>query len=524
MSEQQHQDQQRLNVKTAAIIGAGVSGVASAVHLRKAGLEVTVFERNPHIGGVWVFDERTSHDAPYPSIVPSVGDSPEYERAIEKGQKRKDSKTGSPVEEEDALEWSSSIAARESFAPPGPCYAGLKNNVSTHEMEMQCHRWEEGTEEFVSQSVIAKYVQDAAVANGILGDVRLNARVESIEKQGNKWRVETSTLEETALGQQYSRAVHYFDAAVVANGHYHTPNIPNFPGLKEWKEAFPDRIHHSKLYRRPEGFEGQNVLIIGAGVSSTDIARELGGVARTIYQSSRGGAYDLSSHLLPDNAARVGGVQSFNALPENSTRTANFHDPIPGTITLTDGTQICNIHRIILATGYHSSLPFLRPYHNDSISSSQTDPHVLITDGYQTHNLHKDIFYIPDPTLSFIGIPLHTATFSFFEFQAAALAQVFGGKVALPGEKAMREEYHSRLERKGSGRGFHSMKGDGQEVAYVRELVEWVNGEEEGLMQGHSRKWFESYARRLERVALMMGAERDPEIDRRVLEGQVPCS
>lgn len=54
MSEQQHQPQtQRLNVKTAAIIGAGVSGVASAVHLRKAGLEVTVFERNPHVGGVW---------------------------------------------------------------------------------------------------------------------------------------------------------------------------------------------------------------------------------------------------------------------------------------------------------------------------------------------------------------------------------------------------------------------------------------------------------------------------------------
>lgn len=442
-----------------------------------------------------------------------------------KGEKRKDSKTGSPAEEEHAPEWSSgSAAARVSFAPPGPCYAGLRNNVSTHEMEMQCHKWAEGTEEFVSQSVIAKYVQDTAVANGILGDVRLNTRVESVEKQGDKWRVETSTLEETALGPQYAHAVHYFDAVVVANGHYHAPNIPKFPGLKEWKQAFPDRIQHSKLYRHPEVFEGQNVLIIGAGVSSTDIARELGGVAKTIYQSSRGGAYDLSSHLLPDNAARIGGVQSFNALPENMTRPTNPNDPIPGTITLTNGTQLCNIHRIILATGYHSSLPFLRPYHNDALTSSQAGEQVLITDGYQTHNLHKDIFYIPDPTLSFIGIPFHTATFSFFEFQATALAQVLRGKVALPGDEAMREEYAERLERKGAGRGFHSMKGEGQEVGYVRELVEWVNAEEEGLMQGHSRKWFESYARRLERVALIMGAKRDPEVDRRVLEGQVPCS
>lgn len=45
--------EQYLNVKTVAVVGAGVSGVASAVHLRKAGLDVTVFERNAHIGGVW---------------------------------------------------------------------------------------------------------------------------------------------------------------------------------------------------------------------------------------------------------------------------------------------------------------------------------------------------------------------------------------------------------------------------------------------------------------------------------------
>jgi hypothetical protein len=44
---------QRLNVKTVGVIGAGVSGVATAIHLRKAGLEVKMFERNPHIGGVW---------------------------------------------------------------------------------------------------------------------------------------------------------------------------------------------------------------------------------------------------------------------------------------------------------------------------------------------------------------------------------------------------------------------------------------------------------------------------------------
>lgn len=59
---------QRLDVKTVGVIGAGVSGVASAIHLRKAGLDVTVFERNPHVGGVW-YDEpclSMRHQSPSP--------------------------------------------------------------------------------------------------------------------------------------------------------------------------------------------------------------------------------------------------------------------------------------------------------------------------------------------------------------------------------------------------------------------------------------------------------------------------
>ncbi|KAM0710686.1 hypothetical protein Q7P35_001424 [Cladosporium inversicolor] len=518
---------QRLNVKTVGVIGGGVSGVATAIHLRKSGLNVKVFERNPHIGGVWVFDERRSKDAAYPSVLPSTGDSPEYERSR---TKRKDSKTGSSVEEE-PTEWES---ASIDFAPPGPCYEGLRNNVSTHEMEMQCQAWKPGTEEFVSQSVIADYIQSAAISNGITDSVFLNTRVESAEKHDEGWRVETSTLENTPLGPYYSHATHYFDAVVAANGHYHATNIPDIPGLKEWKAAFPDRIQHSKLYRRASSFKDQNVLIIGAGVSSTDMAREIGVVAKNVFQSSRGGAYDLSSHLLPDNAARVSGIRSFSPLaPTNNTREPSQEDSaIPGTISLTDGTTLCNIHRVILATGYHSSLPFLRPLHADTLTSAQADSRILITDGLQTHNLHKDIFYIPDPTLAFVGVPFHTATFSFFEFQAVALAAVLSGRVPLPSEERMRAEYAERLRIKGAGRPFHSMRGEGQEIGYVKELAGWVNGKlaeggevgEGGLMQGHSKKWFDSYARRLLRIEALFSAKRDPAVDRAVIEAQVPCT
>jgi cation diffusion facilitator CzcD-associated flavoprotein CzcO len=39
-----------------AVIGAGVSGVTTAAHLKAEGLDVTVFERAPVAGGVWLVD------------------------------------------------------------------------------------------------------------------------------------------------------------------------------------------------------------------------------------------------------------------------------------------------------------------------------------------------------------------------------------------------------------------------------------------------------------------------------------
>lgn len=43
----------RPSINRVAVIGAGISGVVTAAHLLKAGLDVTVFERNQEAGGVW---------------------------------------------------------------------------------------------------------------------------------------------------------------------------------------------------------------------------------------------------------------------------------------------------------------------------------------------------------------------------------------------------------------------------------------------------------------------------------------
>lgn len=133
--------------------------------------------------------------------------------------------------------------------------------------------------------------------------------------------------------------------------------------------------------------------------------------------------------------------------------------------------------------------------------------HLLITDGTMTHNLHKDIYYIPDPTLSFIGVPFHCATFSLFEFQAIALAAVYAGRARLPSADAMRAEYNERLGRKGPGRSFHSLMME--EVDYVRDLVEWINSDDpRGLVvEGHTVSWIEE-RKKLEGMVRKLAGER----------------
>ena len=241
---------------------------------------------------------------------------------------------------------------------------------------------------------------------------------------------------------------------------------------------------------------------MGSGVSSWDIARELSPVAKTIYQTSRGGAYDLPAKAFPENTIRLGDIEKYSTVEDDASLAED--GSLPGTVYLKSGHKICGIHHVILCTGYHMSYPFLKDFHADTTQPEDASETVLVTkEGQRTHNLHKDIFYIPDPTLAFIGVPYHVATFSLFDFQGITVAAVYSGRSELPDEATMRKEYNDKTAAKGAGRGFHSLKDDEGEIRYVRDLIEVVNehAERKGLpkIQGHSQTWREAYAGRVAR-------------------------
>lgn len=232
------------------------------------------------------------------------------------------------------------------------------------------------------------------------------------------------------------------------------------------------------------------MLLIGSGTSSTDIAKEISPYAKSIWQTSRGGDFDFPASVLPPNAKRIGDVASFDlpssdadifsgsetasdAGSSSGSEKSEPSGPIPGTITLKSGHKLCDIDHVIVATGYHVTLPFLHSHHRDDLRPEEADDKVIVTDGSQYHNLHKDIWYIPDPSLIFVGVPYFTATYSLFEFQAKFVAAVLSGGASLPSEEEMRKEYVERVKEKGFGKKFNSLKF--LEIDYVNEVLGWIN-------------------------------------------------
>ncbi|EJT99010.1 FAD/NADP-binding domain-containing protein [Dacryopinax primogenitus] len=485
-------------IESVAVVGAGPSGLPAARHLHEAGFRVRVFERQPYAGGTWTFEPDLPLQPKYPSVPPSIGDfvpslPPENAEHLpfEKVQKDENSEE------------------RKEFSPPNPVYQSLTNNVPTPCMEFKDFPWPEGTEWHVSHTDISKYIQSYAVHFGLNEFTSYRTRVENISQldpppgqSQPRWRLTLRRVEDAPADSAKSTWwTEDFDAVVVASGHYGAPFIPKIEGVEAWAERWKDDIIHSRAYRSAEDYTGKTVLIVGTGTSGVDIARDISPHVTKIYQVRRNQLHG------PDHYQRQRSFQ-LKMLPANGEHLPEIKRflPLSGAekdlsecrVECTDGRVVGGFDKIIFATGYQYSVPFLSDYHLDPNtlphSPHQAPDRVLVTSGAGVSNLLRDVFYIPQPTLAFLGLSINTATFSFFEFQGLAITRVWQGWARLPDERGRRKEYERLVEAKGGGRFMHLM-GHENEVAYVRETVDWLNadGARVGapLIEGHSERWLE---------------------------------
>jgi len=174
---------------------------------------------------------------------------------------------------------------------------------------------------------------------------------------------------------------------------------------------------------------------------------------------------------IPNNTTIVGEIVRFHPLAHQSSLDGGLQE---GKIELSNGSVITGIDHIIFATGFHYTFPFLPQYHKDT-TSSEEQQNLIVTDGTHLRSLYLDLFYIADPTLGFICMPLGTQAFILSRYQAATLAKVWGGKAKLPSQKRMWELYAQRLAEKEGYSKWFQYWGWGVMTERLRFLVAWLN-------------------------------------------------
>ncbi|XP_070253805.1 flavin-containing monooxygenase 3 isoform X2 [Myotis yumanensis] len=414
--------------KKVAVIGAGVSGLASIRCCLEEGLEPTCFERSNDVGGLWKFSEHVEEDRA--SIYPSV--------------------------------------------------------FTNSSKEMMCFPdfpYPEDYPNFMHHGKLQEYIRTFAEKKNLLRYIQFETLVSRVKKCPSflvtgQWEVVSEKN-----GKQESTI---FDAVMVCSGHHVYPNLPNdsLPGL----DQFQGHYLHSREYKGPEAFKGKRVLVIGLGNSGCDIAVELSRLATQVMISTRSGSWVMSrvwEDGYPWDMVYITRFASFlqNALPsflsdwlyvkkmntcfkhENYglmplngalRKEPVFNDELPsrilcGTLSIKpgvkeftetsavfeDGTVFEAIDFVIFATGYAYAYPFL----DDSIIKSRNNEVTLF----------KGIFppMMEKPTLAVIGfVQSLGAAIPTADQQARWAAKVFANSCTLPTTKEMMDDIDMKMGKK----------------------------------------------------------------------------
>lgn len=265
-------------------------------------------------------------------------------------------------------------------------YDSLKLHTGRHLSSLPGRPFPAGTPLFPTRADFVDYLDRYRAGFDL--NVETDVEVTGAMRQDGGWTLDTSAGPIAAA------------AVVVATGIIAEPVVPRFEG----QSSFGGTIRHAAEYRRPAGYAGRNVLVVGCGNTAGDIATELAGTAATVAVSVRTGANVVPLTLLgipiqyvayalrglPAGSRRaVAGVigravrlrRGPPVLPEpphgplDSIPMIGYHlvDAVragrvrivpgiesieTGAVRFTDGSR-ASVDEIILATGYRPALGFL---------------------------------------------------------------------------------------------------------------------------------------------------------------------
>lgn len=360
-----------------------------------------------------------------------------------------------------------------------PIYDDLTTNLPKQLMRFTDLAFPKEAALMPSHHVVQSYLEE--YSNEIIERdwVNFGSRVTSImptrDDTGRRiWEVTSTQVLDTKITRTLT-----FDAVVVANGHYTSPFIPSIPGVDSWASLRSPTnepiIIHSKSWRHPPSTP-KKILIVGAGISGTDIADNI--------------AKSGSQVLLASRTFKPGGMLEPMVTHRNITYVhpvAEFLSAKDGerSVKLRHGTVEEGIDQVIFATGYFYDFPFF---------SKETEATLGLTVGPERRigrvnailGLWQHLIPRSEPTLSFLGLPSRIVPFPIVEVQAAYVARLLSGRLSLPSKDEMlgweSDTIFSKLKDSGSGLKYdikvlidEVADGDAEEVN--RRASRYVNGD-----------------------------------------------
>ncbi|XP_062563498.1 senecionine N-oxygenase-like [Armigeres subalbatus] len=348
--------------RTYCVIGAGTAGLCTARHALQSGGEVTVFEMASQLGGTWVFNEEV--------------DKNEY-----------------------GIDVHSSM------------YKGLKTNLPKEIMGYPDFPIPEQDSSYIPAEDMLRFFQYFSDYFGITECIKFSHYVIRIKptKDEKQWEVIVRDCPNDQL------KTFYFDYVLVCNGHYHTPRLPNYPGINLYK----GKQMHSHDYRCNDPFVGETVLVIGAGPSGMDMAYEISKKAERVTLSHH--LKDTPKTVFPDNVILKHDVARL-------TETG---------VVFADGTSQ-DFSVICYSTGYKYTFPFL-----------SCDCGIIVEDNY-VQKLYKHCINIRYPTMAFIGLPYYVCAAQMMDLQARFCIKFFSGEKQLPSQEEMEADTNAEMEERWS--------------------------------------------------------------------------
>ncbi len=345
--------------KRVAIIGAGPCGLAQLRAFQSAKAkgadipEVVCFEKQDDWGGLWNYTWRTGLD--------------EY---------------GEPVH--------------------CSMYRYLWSNGPKECLEFADYTFEEHfgkpIASYPPRAVLWDYIKGRVEKAGVRDWIRFRTPVRMVTYDDDSGKF-TVTAQDLVKGHTYSEE---FDNVVVANGHFSTPNVPQFDGF----ETFNGRVLHAHDFRDALEFKDKDILIIGTSYSAEDIGSQCWKYgAKSLTVSHR--TAPMGFHW-PDN------WQEVPLLVKVDGNTAHFKDG-----------STKDVQAIILCTGYLHHFPFL------------PDGLRLETGNLMwAHGLYKGVVWQNNPKLFYLGMQDQFYTFNMFDAQAWFARDIMMGRIELPSKEA----------------------------------------------------------------------------------------